>query len=230
MADVPSEVYVEFPVDLIVNVHWPKKDDGGGGGEPPTHPCGGDAFTMTGAFPVNDNGDWILVGGVVGVNLSDPDTFPGIRILADVTIGGGATEGHVVYPGVGPPQISQRPAYTNHGCGFDIGVSTDGVGFSVTASTGDVSVAEGDAGSVGSASATVGPAPPGETLYIGVRSHGGSMDSNVHFLLIFVGGGFVNVGVNVAYTCTGPAPSEAHEHPPFVPDDQLAPGLTRVAA
>jgi len=222
--------YTEFPTDRIVDCHFPRKDDGGGGGgEPPTHPCGGDAYSISGTFPVSDSAPWSLVGGVRGYDTSLPDFPSGVRISGVVTIVGGTGDGHVVYPGLGPPDISSRPAYTNHGCGFDIGISEDGASYAVIGSTNDTDVAEGEGGGPWSGSAAFGPAAPGGTIFVAVRAHGGEMESNVHYLLLFVGGGYLGVGVNVDYTCTGAAVAGRHEHQPFIPDDQLPDGMRRVA-
>jgi hypothetical protein len=225
-------VYVEFPVDPIVRVHWADDDgSGSGGGGDNTHPCPGPSYTFTGTFRISNSSEWIGVGIVAGVDPNDPEVIHGTPIEGTVTVGGGSKDGHVVYPTLGPPMISKRPAYTNHACGFDVGVSSDGHSFEVIGSTVDVDVAEGDFGSFPSATLSFGPAPLGTLLYAGVRAHGGDMDSNVGFLLPFVGGGYSGVSVDVSYTCVGSRASEVHEHAPLIPDDQLAAaGLTRVTA
>jgi hypothetical protein len=56
-----ADVYVEFPVDPIVGVHWAKKKGDGGGGGPP-EPCGGELNAPTGTIAPTKDLRWHIFG------------------------------------------------------------------------------------------------------------------------------------------------------------------------
>lgn len=215
-----ADVYVEFPVDLVVDVHWHREPD-----HPPpaveTHPCNWPDYVVGGVFPINNAFGFSNVVAIRGVDLSDPSTPWGFPIQGTVTFGGGEIDAQVFFPGIGPPAVSGRPAWVHYGCGFDLATSTDAVSWDIVGST-SRTINEGDSGSFENLSVNVGPIPVGTTLYVGVGYHGGSRDiSKIAAILqpaLLSTGGFVNVTAHADLICTGPAPSE---------DEPFA-GLTRV--
>jgi hypothetical protein len=211
-------MYVEFPVDLIREIVVPKKKPVG------THPCAGEPFSYTGPFRENYTYPWFIAAGISGVDLTDPTTPAGIPIQGTVTLGGGEIAAPVQYPGWGPPQVNARPSYTNSDCGFDIGVSTDGVSVDVVESS-SITIEEGDSGPFETLSYSFGPVPVGTFLYVAFRAHGGSHQTTIaNQLLPTVSNtaSFLSVAVTVEYICTGPAPSEVE----IITRDSF---LTRVA-